>query len=223
MSGTATPGTASTRTVKDPSGRISRAADRCAGYSFFATLTASPHEQDIDALLADWRNAADCGPDRSRFFSLAQRIMDIAAVDRRRQYSALFEVGDDGPPIPLREDLLRGQEAGIREDIVLFYKHFGYTLDEGHAWAPDHLSVELEFIQYLCLREASGGADALSWQLGQLDFCERHLEKITPLLAARIGAEQSAGVYGDLIQELDTFVSADIGWQRSTIVTRGQS
>jgi DMSO reductase family type II enzyme chaperone len=205
------------RTVADQPKRLSAVADRCAAYALFATLTSSPHEQDIDALLADWADDADSRSDPCAFDELARRIAVKGIDDRRREYSALFEVGDDGPPVPLREDLLRGNEAGIRADITLFYEHFGYVLDENHAWAPDHLSVELEFVQYLCLNEASGGADVLAWQLGQLDFCERHLALVTPLLAAKLDGERGGGLYGEIIKSLDTFVREDLRWQRSTI------
>ena len=111
---------------------------------------------------------------------------DLAGL--RREYSGIFEVGSQGPPVPIREDLQTGQRAGTREEVVRFYEYFGYVLDDRFAWQPDHLSVELEFMHYLCFREAEAAseADALSFQLAQADFAERHLTAWLPLLAGNV-------------------------------------
>ncbi len=136
----------------------------------------------------------------------------------KREYSGLFEVGSDGPPVPIREDLHRNQPAGVREDIVRFYDFFGYGLAEKFAWAPDHLSVELEFMHYLVYREAENAAgEALSFQLAQHDFAERHLVNWVPELAARIAAQNPDALYGKLIAAMSDFLQQDFAWQQSTI------
>jgi DMSO reductase family type II enzyme chaperone len=153
----------------------------------------------LEALLEEWR-----GIDRDKL---------------KRDYSGLFEVGSSGPPVPIREDLHRNQPAGVREDIVRFYEFFGYGLNEKFAWAPDHLSIELEFMHFLTFQEAELGDsdDALSFQLAQCDFSERHLVNWVSELAERIIEKQPDTLYGKLIAVMSEFLVKDFEWQVSTI------
>jgi len=197
---------------------------RCAMYVVFSDLMASPFDAEpamagqvidldtlglpytvtnLQALLDEWRSA-----DRDEL---------------RRVYSGLFEVGSDGPPVPIREDLHKDQPAGLREDIVRFYDFFGYGLQESFAWAPDHLSVELEFMHFLCFRElqmlesAEDHADPLSYQLAQFDFAERHLCSWVPELATRVLKQSPQAIYGRLLAALSEFLVKDYEWQAATI------
>lgn len=220
------PSERSVATAREPA---ATAAGRCLMYAVFSDVIASPFDTepavagdvivpdelglpfapgDMEALLAEWRTA-----DRDQL---------------RREYSGLFEVGSDGPPVPVREDLHRNQPAGVREDIVRFYDFFGYGLSEKFAWAPDHLSVELEFMHYLIYQEsrgfepgeaASSAADLLSFQLAQHDFSERHLVNWVPELAARVGAQQPGALYARILAAMSEFLSSDFAWQQSTIVS----
>jgi DMSO reductase family type II enzyme chaperone len=138
----------------------------------------------------------------------------------KTEYSGLFEVGDQGPPAPIREDLNTGQKAGTREDIVRFYDYFGYRLGDRFAWAPDHLSVELEFMHFMAWHEASAAEDALSWQLGQADFAERHLQNWVGSLAEAVMRLAPDGFYSRVLLALRDFVARDLAWQGSTILTK---
>jgi DMSO reductase family type II enzyme chaperone len=200
----------------------SEAPGRCLLYALFSDLAASPFDSEpsvageaidlaelglpygtgaLNELLTEWRNA-----DR-----------DVL----KREYSGLFEVGSNGPPVPIREDLHRGQPAGVREDLVRFFDFFGYGLEESFAWAPDHLSVEFEFMHFLCYQEAEQAAadsgDALSFQLAQHDFAERHLCNWVPELAEKIHKVEPDGLYARLIAAISDCLLKDFEWQKSTI------
>jgi DMSO reductase family type II enzyme chaperone len=152
-------------------------------------------------------------------------IEECSGADAERlkaEYSGLFEVGSQGPPAPIREDLLTGQKGSTREDIVRFYDYFAYRLGDRFAWAPDHLSVELEFMHYLCFHEATVGEDRLSWQLAQADFAERHLANWVPQLAAAVAQLAPASIYVRVLAALREFVARDLDWQQATIVPGGQ-
>jgi DMSO reductase family type II enzyme chaperone len=136
----------------------------------------------------------------------------------KSEYSGLFEVGSQGPPVPIREDLQTGQRAGTREDIIRFYDYFGYRLDEHFAWAPDHLSVELEFMHFLCFHEASDSDDPVSWQLAQAEFSERHLHNWVSQLAGAVARLAPESFYCRVLLALQDFIARDLDWQRSTIV-----
>lgn len=199
----------------------STAAARCGCYAIFSDLTASPH--DVEPLLA--RGETSYIPDGLPYTLDLQSLLDeLRSMDMAQlkfEYSGIFEVGNEGPPVPIREDLQLGQSSGLREDIVRFYDFFGYGLDKRFAWAPDHLSVELEFMHYLCYQEASGAGDILSFQLAQADFAERHLNNWVPKLAADVKNLRPNSCYCRVVEALRKFLAADIDWQATTIKVAG--
>lgn len=207
-----------TRSVLASRARESSAAPRCRVYAACSELLASPHDLDPRPALqarvglgAHWPPAATLDP----------LLVEVATADLgtlRRAYSSLFEVGDEGPPVPLREDLQPGR-AGSREELVRFFDHFGYTLGEQLAWQPDHLSVLLEFMHFLCWREAQASDDeaAQPFQLAQTDFAQRHLTSWLPQWAQRVGELAEASAYARVAQALSGFVVADVAWQAESI------
>ena len=197
------------------------APGRCLMYAVFSDIAASPFDAepvvagesfDITALQLPYV--------LSNLEDLLQEWRDTDKEVLKREYSGLFEVGSNGPPVPIREDLHRNQPAGVREDIVRFYEFFGYGLEENFAWSPDHLSIELEFMHFLCFKEAEmskNNGDALSFQLAQSDFSERHLVNWVSELAANIIKQQPVSLYGRLIAAMSEFLVKDFEWQQATI------
>jgi DMSO reductase family type II enzyme chaperone len=195
------------------------AAARCLCYAVFSELTASPH--DVDALPTVGRRIGAATGLPFRLDGIDGLLREFAARDAaqlKAEYSALFEVGSRGPPAPIREDLQTGQKAGTREDIVRFYDYFGYRLADRFAWAPDHLSVELEFMHFLCFHESSQSDDRLSWQLAQADFAERHLANWVPQLADTVSKLAAHHFYCRVLSLLRDFIVRDLEWQASTMV-----
>jgi DMSO reductase family type II enzyme chaperone len=195
------------------------APGRCIMYAIFSDIAASPFDAE-PAVAGDRIQLSELGLPY-QLSSLEALLTQWRETDRealKREYSGLFEVGSSGPPVPIREDLHRNQPAGVREDIVRFYDYFGYGLDEKFAWAPDHLSVELEFMHFLTYKEAEEvGDDVLSFQLAQLDFSERHLVNWVSELASTVVEQQPDALYGKLLVALSEFLVRDFEWQRSTI------
>lgn len=212
--------TAQERSVSRDGGAT--APGRCLMYALFSDVAASPF--DAEPVVAN--KAIDfAGLDLPYTLAgLAELLDEWRNTDReelKREYSGLFEVGSEGPPVPIREDLHRAQPAGVREDIVRFYEFFGYGLEENFAWAPDHLSVELEFMHFLCYQEADQAAkedgEALSFQLAQHDFSERHLVSWVSELAQKVIEQQPDSLYGKLLASMSEFLVKDFEWQLSTI------
>ena len=197
-------------------GTAATAALRCLCYAAFSELMASPHEVDARASLLARVGLGE---------ALDALLTEVGSADLKRlqsEYSGLFEVGSEGPPVPIREDLQTGQHAGTREDVVRFYDYFGYVLEEKFSWQPDHLSLELEFMHYLCFRETEGGADVLSYQLAQVDFAERHLLRWVPRFAADVEKHASGSLYARVVAALRDFLEEDFAWQAATIALDGQ-
>lgn len=196
---------------------------RCLCYAACSELVASPHEVDPRPALRERIGLGDAVPYARALDPLLAEVGGAELARLRAEYSGLFEVGSQGPPAPIREDLQTGQRAGTREEVVRFYDYFGYVLDGKFAWQPDHLSVELEFMHYLCYRESQAGndADALSFQLAQADFSGRHLVAWLPQLAQNVDKIAAGSLYARVVAAVREFVVADNDWQLATIADAG--
>jgi TorA maturation chaperone TorD len=86
-------------------------------------------------------------------------------------------------------------------DICAFYGAFGLELGQACDERPDHLSVELEFLHFLCVKEAwaeeQGISDlAILCRDTQRKFLAEHVATWTPGLCARLEAASRGGFYG---------------------------
>ena len=184
-------------------------------YSLFSQLLSSPHELKPLSLTPEISFQG-----LPYDFDPTEMIISYIENDQeelRLKYSGLFEVGDDGPPAPIREDLFLAQPAKLREDLVRFYDYFGYQLNEEFQWQMDHLSIELEFMHYLIIGELRSDSDKLSFQLGQFDFLEKHLVNWVPLLSKKLSTLDESDIYTKIVIELEQFLLRDQGWQKETI------
>jgi len=210
------------RLVRDRDAEVT-AIIRCRVYGLYSALVASPHEADLEQQLQDASEVLDTQPYGIDLDALAGAYLKYPRAQRKLEYSQLFEVGDQGPPIAVREQQQFSDLAGVRENLLRFYDFFGYTLHDRSAWAPDHLSVLLEFCGLLCYRESTVAEDRLSFQLAQSDFVSRHLLHWVPVLAERTGIVASNSIYSEVALSLNDFVTQDYAWQASTIVTTDKS
>ena len=189
---------------------------RSQGYELFSLLLSSPHDLDTKNKL----NGIACTTGLPYSLDLSDLMNEFSQqdlVELKKQYSGLFEVGNDGPPAPIREDLFMLQPAGLREDLIRFYDYFGYTLSEKYQWQMDHLSIELEFMYFLCFQEHNSTEDRLSYQLAQLDFSTRHLINWVPNFQKTLKRISSDDMYTKIVVELNKFIEDDIEWQLGTI------
>jgi DMSO reductase family type II enzyme chaperone len=199
----------------------STSASRSIAYSLFSLLMSSPHDINQKDKLIDIQTLPlpfdfDLDSTINEFCGEEQSTLKI-------QYSALFEVGDDGPPASIREDLFLMQPAKLREDLVRFYEYFGYQLNDEFQWQMDHLSIQLEFMHFLIVGESQVTEDKLSYQLGQLDFSIKHLMNWVPKLVERIKALSSDDIYSKIGIELESFLNHDLKWQEETINLKDKS
>jgi DMSO reductase family type II enzyme chaperone len=196
---------------------------RCACYAALSELTASPHEMDPRESLREKIGIAANLPYGTDLDQIMSELVESDIDALKKEYSGLFEVGSNGPPVPIREDLQTGQRSGTREELVRFYNFFNYALEEKFAWAPDHLSVQLEFMHVLCFREASEETERLSYQLAQADFCARHLIKWVPRLLDGVESVAPGSLYARVIRTLNEFLTSDAAWQNGTISVEEES
>ncbi|MBM23909.1 MAG: hypothetical protein CMD78_06570 [Gammaproteobacteria bacterium] len=189
---------------------------RSQGYELFSLLLSSPHDLDTKSKLNGIKSKTGL-PYSLDLSDLVNEFTDREMLALKKEYSGLFEVGNDGPPAPIREDLFLLQPAGLREDLIRFYDYFGYALGEKYQWQMDHLSVELEFMYFLCFQEYNLSENRLSYQLAQLDFSTRHLSNWIPNFQSTLKRISSDDLYTKIVVELNKFIENDIEWQLGTI------
>jgi DMSO reductase family type II enzyme chaperone len=190
---------------------------RCIAYGVCSELVASPHDLDPRQSLRSRLGIGEVLETAGELDLVMSALVERDIDELKREYSGLFEVGSDGPPVSIREDIQTGQHAGTREDLVRFYDFFGYSLAERFAWAPDHLSVELEFMHFLCYGEASSEDDALPFQLAQADFATRHFAWLSDW-SRSVVALQPDSLYARVASAVSRFAADDLDWQQGTIV-----
>jgi DMSO reductase family type II enzyme chaperone len=191
------------------------ALPRANAYALFSQLLSSPH--DIESLTLTPEISFEGLPYDFEINDILNEYIASDESELRKKYSVLFEVGDEGPPAPIREDLFLAQPAKLREDLVRFYEYFGYELNEEFQWQMDHLSIELEFIHFLAVGELKADKDRLSFQLGQYDFVEKHLNNWVPQLSKKLSMLDESDIYTKIVIELSKFLLDDFGWQKETI------
>ena len=170
------------------------ALSRSAAYQFFADLLVRPPDHEgrtAEDLAEQWRLHLGAGdPDGGEVVSgvLAHPELDWAVLNA--EFSALFIIPSTGYLAPV-ESVYR---AAVRQDglwnvgrlggppkkaVQLAYQGAGFELVPGTVVEPDHMSCELEFLAFLCAKEADAwaeaDADAIAELMGrQGEFLEAH-------------------------------------------------
>lgn len=109
---------------------------------------------------------------------------DLEAL--KNDYAGLFRVASlDGPTIPPFESVFASFDGADRGEITarlsLEYSAAGLSLSPEEAAEPDDITVELEFMAYLCLQEAQ------AWESGRESQARRHLHRECTFLEEHLG------------------------------------
>jgi TorA maturation chaperone TorD len=107
---------------------------------------------------------------------------------------------------------LWGQEAVAVEAI---YQGAGLEIAPGQSRVPDHLALELQFMQHLCAREADAQAhgdagEANIWRSRQHGFLRDHLWLWLPQFIARLSRTETHPFYRGLADFTLSFVQSEI-------------
>ena len=140
----------------------------------------------------------------------------------RARYNDLFVVGytevvdrtdgtvnSQGPPVSLYESDYRPEVSwnDVNLDLARAYEYFGCQIDRDERDNHDNLRIQLEFMGYLCRREAAVDPDVAA---ARLDFHDRHLRVVVDGVASALAEEPGTGYYGPLADFLDRFSDADV-------------
>jgi DMSO reductase family type II enzyme chaperone len=178
------------------------------------------HEQvRSGAFRDDVRRAMDALPFSIDEGRTADGLMtDDSYLDFQAEYIRLFDVGVVRPPCPLYGGEWGRARRSTMEDALRFYEFFGVKMNEQAHELPDHVTVELEFMQVLAYTEGSTRArnlDALPFVRAQRDFLARHLGKWWPLLRRKVVSQQPSAFYEAVTALADAFFTADARRMRS--------
>lgn len=108
------------------------------------------------------------------------------------------------------------QQTQTLADIAGFYRAFGLELAADVHERMDHISVELEFMHFLCRKEAyaleRGHPPERIAQVraAQAKFLSEHLGAWVPQFAGRLCARDESGLYGRLGELLEAYVRGEL-------------
>ncbi|SMB23155.1 putative ethylbenzene dehydrogenase-like delta-subunit [Sterolibacterium denitrificans] len=194
-----------------------QARTRSALYTLFAFLFAYP-DQDLVAAIRGGEVArcmtALCSaldsepplqpePDTAALSDAGGSDEDLAV-----EYTRLFDTG----PIPLYGGLNHGTRMQVMEEVLRFFEHFGLAPNTQLNELPDHLVSELEFMHFLCHREADAletGGDADPYRRAQRDFLARQLGRWAPQLHPRLVEQSALAFFLEVTRLLAAFLASE--------------
>ena len=161
-----------------------------------------PEEALLDALAA---------------LEIVQPTLDPAAL--AREYTRLFSNTGLTDCPPYGADYLTSHifmRAQSLADVAGFYHAFGVAMGAGTE-RPDHISAELEFMGYLCWKEAyaveHGLAEALEiTRSAQRRFLEDHLGRWAPCFLDRFEAATTQPFYRAVAAFAMAFLAIEASW-----------
>ncbi|MEA1931968.1 MAG: molecular chaperone TorD family protein [Euryarchaeota archaeon] len=118
-------------------------------------------------------------------------------------------MNNHGPPVSLYESDYRSEISWneVNLDLARAYEFFGCEVDQEIRRNHDHLKLELEFMSYLCRREAAVDPGVAA---ARLDFHDRHLRVFAEGLADAVEDESGTEIFGRAADFVKRLVKADI-------------
>lgn len=196
-------------------------------YRLFATAFAYPDKDQvcvataIAATLDSQNDALLSFPFFSEWSQLLDRVRaldhcDLKAVED--QYFRCFVIDPELPPCPPYESvhlaLPPGASGVLTAQLVNEYRDGGLEISPSLEEAPDHATVELEYMTLLCDQEARAwekkhlkeGIEALK---RQQSFLKQHLSRWFPGFAREVDKKKTSELYGSLARAASAFIIHD--------------
>lgn len=173
--------------------------------------------------------------DRERFAGPLQHLSELTQGyadnqpeallhELKVEYARLF-IGPDHVPVPPYESVYRDIDPASGRPLIMgptaiavsaLYESHGLRQPEGHRDLPDHVATELEFVYFLCRKEAD------AWRSGELDqakelrrtqrtFLTEHLGRWWPSFFERLVAASPAGVYRVVGELATAYLAVETG------------
>lgn len=228
---------------------------RAAAYRLLAVLLLPPSAQRWQRAGALARDLGDAGDALAAFAfyqpwqQLLQAIEETGAADLAalsEEYVRLFQISQDGLSLPYESCYVApgGQGTGwVTAVLGRTYARAGLNVAPSAGESPDHVAVELEFMAYLCAREAAAWAEPAPREAARLlaqerSFLRLHLGRWLGDFAAEVRARAGVPLYvatataaealiqhdGDLVEALlDQIAPLCEPGERPAAITREQT
>jgi putative dimethyl sulfoxide reductase chaperone len=138
---------------------------------------------------------------------------DVSFRTLEAEYIRLFDV-PDGRPCPLYTGVYASRRHDAMEELLRFYRHFGLTVAPAAHDLPDSVPTVLEFLQFLCLREATAEHDPSPIQAARADVIERHLLPWTRNTMGRLADRSPEPFYLSAIGFVNSIANAELSFLR---------
>jgi nitrate reductase assembly molybdenum cofactor insertion protein NarJ len=188
-------------------------------YKFLAKIFAYPREALSPGLGPEVvAAAADLGIEKP-FRVLARRWLGLSRWALEDEY--IRSVGHAAPATAPCHETGYGvahafQQTAELGDIAGFYRSQGLRAEGGER--PDHLSVELEFMAFLALKEATNDDRAAEVRDVERKFLEEHLGRWAPMFAAALRSTgRSFALAGRALEDLVTFEFGELGTRPAAV------
>jgi len=144
-----------------------------------------------------------------------EKLIEDLAVEYARLFLGPGKHISPHESVHLREEegggLLCGK-ATVR--VKEFIESSGFEYKSDYSGMPDHISVELEFMQDLAKREARAWEDkdnvgALYWLKTEWKFIEEHLLRWVPLFCDKVMKDAELSFYREITRLTKSFIEFD--------------
>jgi TorA maturation chaperone TorD len=159
-----------------------------------------------------------------RLLEVTARLDGISRVTIEEEYVRLFLVNPKAPPYESVYTDPDGHARGlIAVQLAREYAHAGLAMAPSLKEPPDHIAVELEFISFLCEREAWGWEkdiceDVIRALERQRAFLSQHLGRWFTTFAQRITEAAPEKLYGVVAEALEAFIRHDLEQLPDTLI-----
>lgn len=169
-------------------------------------------EGTFDLLAADAREAL-----RPALDSLRAAVTDLDLTQLQSDHRRVFGHIESAlcPPYETRYDTRHlFQQTQQLADIAGFYRAFSLDISEGAHERPDHLAIELEFLHFVCFKEAyalkhHGPEQVELCRDAEAKFLTDHLLRWAPSFAKRLQGAAGSGFYKQLGALMTAFLSTE--------------
>jgi TorA maturation chaperone TorD len=189
-------------------------------YRIFGSLFLYPEQ----FRLVEIRNASSVLIGESWPFSAAVEslIEQLAEIDPNHgraivnEYNRLFLIRPKAPPYETIYTDAEGQMRGLlTAQLEEKYLNAGLAISPELNELPDHISVELEFMAYMCMKESEAHSanevlEATHFRDLQVSFMGQHLARWFPSFAKRINEADPGSIYQYLLPAAYEFLRNEL-------------
>lgn len=131
------------------------------------------------------------------------------------QFLSAFETNMPTPSASLNEGvhIFKSDRPALLLELKGFYSNFGLQVDSVGNEIEDTLTAQLEFMQFLALKQAQAqvqGSSSNAYKMAQRDFLERHLCAWLPLVRAEIAEKVTTPFFVALAVFAERFAQAHL-------------